>query len=56
MLVMNEPGLRSGSGSNPKVERIGTGWMVLVIARLEGFTGIFSILAHGLGSRAVSGC
>jgi len=47
MLVINEPGLRSGSGSNPKVARTGSGGLVLVVARLEGFTGIVSVLVCG---------
>jgi hypothetical protein len=55
MLVMNEAGLRSGSGSNPKVARPGTVWMVLVFARLKGITGIISILAHGHIGRNANG-
>jgi hypothetical protein len=46
MLVINEPGLRSGSGSNPNEARIESGWMVLLIARVED-SGIISILAYG---------
>jgi len=55
MLMIKERVLRSGSGSNPKVARAGTSGVVLVFARLEGITGIISILAHGPGGRAVSG-